>query len=90
MSDWKKIGKVINAEGTTITYSNGGIFYIESRLRHIPHANGEGTWDCRSFAVIHPNGTETQKWTMRGAKELVEKLEAELYHLGPDERISTI
>lgn len=86
MSEWKKIKKTVNAEGTTITYSNGGPYTIESRLRHIAHANGRpGTWDCTTYAVIDPDGTEAVAWRLKNAMALVEQLEAERYRLGPDE-----
>lgn len=87
MTEWKKISKTVNAEGTTITYSNGGPYTIESRLRHIAHAGGKpGTWDCTSYMVIGPDGkAETVAYRLKNAMALVEKLEAELYHLGPDE-----
>lgn len=85
MNEWKKISRTVNAEGTTITYSNGGRFTIESRLRHIPPAGRPRTWDYKSYFVISPTGIATETYTLGNAKALVEKLEAELYHLGPDE-----
>jgi len=48
--------------------------YIESRRRHIPHADGVGTWDHTTYFVIQ-NGTElVEKQTLRDAKEYAEGL----------------
>ena len=45
--NWKKIGKVVNEEGTTVCYeAEGTDVTIESRKRHVPHSNRPGTWDC--------------------------------------------
>ena len=72
--DWKKIDKTVNESGTTITYkAEGSPFLIQSRKRHIPHANGIGTWDHTSFFVL-ANGHEIKEfWSLKDAKEFIEK-----------------
>ena len=58
---WIKTGKTVSAEGTTITYQEDkGDLVIESRKRHIQHANGIGTWDYTSY------------WLLQGNKEIKE------------------
>ena len=43
---WVKMGTEVNASGRTVTYEAVDSGYtIESRMRHIPHANRKGTWD---------------------------------------------
>lgn len=78
---WKKVGKRISAEGTDITYQatehgEGLNLYIESRKRHIPHANGIGTWDHTSYYVIQSGKELVKKMSLRDAKEYAEKLGA--------------
>lgn len=69
MTAWKKTEKVENAEGTTITYTKGAcrLLKIESRKRHIPHANGIGTWDHTSYFVITQDGKEIECWKLADA-----------------------
>ena len=71
---WEKVGRNINAEGTTTTYHlRGTQMCVQSRKRHIPHANGSGTWDHTSFFVID-NGVEVaEKWRLQDAKEYAER-----------------
>lgn len=71
---WEKVGRNVNAEGTTTTYQLAGTqMYVQSRKRHIPHANGSGTWDHTSFFVID-NGVEVaEKWRLQDAKEYAER-----------------
>ena len=39
---WEKVGRNVNAEGTTTTYQLAGTqLYVQSRKRHIPHASGK-------------------------------------------------
>lgn len=68
--DKKKISK----EGTTITYSLPNTeITIESRKRHIPHADGIGTWDYTSYFILK-NGKElAEKRSLKDAKEYAEK-----------------
>lgn len=71
---WYKAGRTVGPEGTTVTYrSDDTALYIESRKRHVPHANGIGTWDHTSFVVL-ANGHEiVTKNTLTAAKAFVEK-----------------
>ena len=75
MSDkWEKTGKRIDSEGTTITYSFSGTgITIESRKRHIPHANGIGTWDHASYFVLKDGKEISEKHSLKDAKEYAEK-----------------
>ena len=70
---WKKLGKTVSAEGTTVIYEAAGTGYrIESRKRHIPHANGIGTWDHTTYFVLL-NGKELrEEYSLRRAKEWAE------------------
>ena len=72
---WEKVERTVNHEGTTITYRFGktGV-YVQSRKRHIPHANGIGTWDHTSYFVL-VNGLEVaNKMTLAAAKAHAEGL----------------
>ena len=72
---WEKIGKSVNEEGTTITYQAAGTgLTIESRKRHIPHANGTGTWDHTSFFVLVDGKEVKEKWSLKYAKDFAEQL----------------
>lgn len=73
MIPWEKIGKNVNSEGATITYKGEGTsLLIQSRKRHIPHANGVGTWDHTTYWVLD-NGKEVkQLYTLKDAKEFAE------------------
>lgn len=75
MMEWKKANRVVNDEGTTITYTADGTdLTIESRKRHIPHAGGRpGTWDHTSYFVIQ-DGQEKEFWSLSDAKEYAEGL----------------
>lgn len=75
MIRWIKAGKTVSAEGTTITYEAYGTpVTVESRKRHIPHANGNGTWDHTTYHVLK-NGEEVeQRYSLRSAKEYAERL----------------
>ena len=81
MKNWRRIKKRIGPEGTTITYgysNNITDYRIESRRRHIPHANGNsGTWDHTSYFVMKDGVDLVEKWSLKDAKEYVEKLEAD-------------
>ena len=49
---WKRTGRIVSKEGsTTIYHAAGKGIEIESRKRHIPHANGVGTWDHTTYWV---------------------------------------
>lgn len=74
MLTWKKIGKTVNEEGTTIIYeASGTVYTIESRKRHIPHAGGgSGTWDHTTYHILK-NGVEVGKqYSLSDAKFLAE------------------
>lgn len=75
MAVWKKIDRNENSEGITITYRlEGTQILIQSRLRHIPHANGSGTWDHTSYFVLD-NGKEVKEsWRLSEAKAYAENL----------------
>ena len=77
MANWKKVGKTETENGTTITYESElpGV-KIESRLRHIPHANGVGTWDHTSYFVVTKDGTAKECWTLMNAKKMAEEMAA--------------
>lgn len=72
---WEKAGKTVNAEGTTIVYSlTGTEWTVESRKRHIPHANGNsGTWDFTNYVVLRAGKECISKSTLASAKEFAEK-----------------
>lgn len=68
---WAKTGRVISQAGTTITYTDmreTGLT-IESRKRHIPHANGSGTWDHTSYWVLRDGEELKDCYTLKAAKE---------------------
>lgn len=71
---WRQMGKEINAEGTTVTYwADERPITIESRRRHIPHANGKpGTWDHTSYFVLWKGHEVKECWTLRDAKAFAE------------------
>lgn len=76
---WLRVGKTISAKGTDITYQAGRggeplPLYIESRRRHIPHADDVGTWDHTTYFVIKDGEELAEKQTLRDAKEYAERL----------------
>jgi hypothetical protein len=72
---WIKTGRTENAEGTTITYELAGntSYSIESRKRHIPHANRSGTWDHTSYFVLKDGQELIEKYSLKDAKEYAMK-----------------
>lgn len=42
---------------------------IESRKRHIPHANRQGTWDYTSYFVLRDGVELVEKHSLKDAKE---------------------
>lgn len=67
---WTKTGKRVGPEGTTITYSLSETdITIESRKRHIPHANREGTWDHTSYFVLIDGKEVAEKNSLADAKK---------------------
>lgn len=73
MITWVRSSRVVNKEGTTVTYFGLNTkVLIQSRKRHIPHTNGVGTWDNTTFWVID-HGREVQIfYTLKEAKEFAE------------------
>lgn len=72
--NWKKIGKVVNEEGTTVCYeAEGTDVTIESRKRHVPHSNRPGTWDCTTYWILKDGVELKQKMSLTDAKEWAEK-----------------
>lgn len=67
---WKVTGKAVTEEGTIITRVGEGTPYkIVSCKKHIPHANGIGTWDHTTFR-LYKNGQLVKEWyTLADAKE---------------------
>ena len=75
MITWTKIGKTVSATGTTITYvGRNTLLSIESRKRHIPHANGEGTWDHTTYVVLRKGEELKTCHSLREAKEYAEEV----------------
>ena len=76
MRKWIKTGKVVRASGdTTITYHLEGTPYtVESRKRHIPHANRAGTWSFTSYFVLKDGVEVAEKNTLGYAKEYADAL----------------
>ena len=79
---WERIGTNINSEGTTITYAvkgQGKRVLVQSRRRHIPHANGNGymgktTWDHTSYFVLKDGEEVKETWRLSEAKAYAEEL----------------
>lgn len=72
---WSLISRSVSSEGTTTTYKlHGTGITVESRKRHIPHANGRGTWDHTSYWVLCDGVELKEKQTLKDAKQWAEKL----------------
>lgn len=74
---WEKIEKsVIVGIGTTITYraKEYPMLIVQSRKRHIPHANGVGTWEHTSYFVIWQGKEIKECYSLKDAKAAAEKL----------------
>ena len=70
MNTWAKTERTVGPEGTTVTYTDlreTGLT-IESRKRHILHANGSGTWDHTTYWVLRDGEELAEHWTLAGAK----------------------
>ena len=75
MIEWKKTGKIVSDEGTTITYSSGTAYTIESRKRHIPHAGGRsGTWDHTTYHILRDSVEVGKQYSLSDAKYLAENM----------------
>ena len=70
---WIRTGRTVGPEGTTIIYEGhrAGI-RIESRKRHIPHANGQGTWDHTTYWVVLNGEDLKQLYSLTDAKAWAE------------------
>lgn len=82
MIKWANMGKEVTRDCVTVFYeAKDAPLSIESRKRHIPHANGRsGTWDHTDFylfkdglPVCKENGCR-EFATLKAAKEYAEKL----------------
>ncbi len=75
---WIKTGRTVNAEGTDIIYEPAGAeksgITIESRKRHIPHANRGGTWDHTTYHVIQGSNELVTRYSLKDAKEFADAL----------------
>ena len=78
---WEKAGwcqdkdekKILYVASEHLHFGTGCPLTIESRRRHIPHTNGEGTWDHTTFFVLDKHGNElAEKQTLKAAKEFAE------------------
>ena len=75
MITWTKIGRRVNAEGTTVEYAGlGTTLTIESRKRKVPHANRSGFWWHTSYFVLDCGKEIKEKYSLRDAKEFAEEL----------------
>ena len=75
MIEWKKVWKTVNDEGTTIIYAAEGTnIRIESRKRHIPHANGVGTWDHTTYHILRDGVEVGKQYSLSDAKYLAENM----------------
>ena len=76
MFEWIRVGKSENSEGTTITYQAKGEPWlrIQSHKRHIPHANGIGTWDHTSYWVVSAGVSERECYSLKDAKNYCEQV----------------
>ena len=73
---WIKAGRTVSTEGTTNIYQGEGTaITIESRKRHIPHANRSGTWDHTTYFVLKDGKEIIEKYSLKDAKEYAETLE---------------
>lgn len=72
---WIKAEKRVSKEGTTITYTGDYGLTIESRKRHIPHANRSGTWDHTSYWLLKDGKEVKEFFSLKDAKEFAEKEE---------------
>ncbi len=73
---WEKVSKRTGTEGTTITYrlQSAPQYEIESQKRHIPHANGSGTWDHTSYVVLYHGLKVAEKMRLSDAKDYAERM----------------
>ena len=71
---WSLVARCVNSEGTTTRYKlHGTDITVESRRRHIPHANRGGTWDHTSYWVLSDGVELMEKQRLMDAKEWAEE-----------------
>lgn len=72
---WEKTGRRATPGGTDIVYGCGDPeVRIESRKRHLPHANGQGGWWHTTYWVVRRGEDVRQLWRLSDAREYAEKL----------------
>ena len=72
---WKRLERKVRPEGTDVIYGlEDSDITVESRKRHVPHANGEGTWDYTSYHVVVNGKDLTTRYSLKDAKALAELL----------------
>ena len=75
MNKWIKEGRTVAPIGTTITYRLVGTMYtVESRKRHIRHANRSGYWDHTTYFVLRDGRQLIERYSLKDAKEYAEQL----------------
>lgn len=75
MGNWKKAGKTVSKEGSTVRYElEGTALAVESRKRYIQHANRTGTWDHTTYFVIVDGQDVKECYSLKDAKEYAEAL----------------
>ena len=71
---WSIISRWEDKDGVTTRYKlHGTDITIESCRRHIPHANGIGTWDHTSYWVLSDGVELKEKMRLMDAKEWAEE-----------------
>lgn len=73
---WIKQSRTVSKEGTTIRYiaDENPSIAIESRKRHIPHADRSGTWDHTTYMVMKDGKDIKERYSLADAKEYAEKM----------------
>ena len=72
---WVKLGRIVSQTGTVNIYDLQGTgITVESRKRHIPHANRSGTWDHTTFWVLEDGVEIIERYTLKDAKEYAERM----------------
>ena len=77
MIKWKRTGKEVTSEGTTIRYeSDQTSLIIESCKRHIPHSGRDGFWDHTTYWVVDRDHCIAREfYSLTDAKAFAEKVE---------------
>ncbi len=76
MIKWVKEGRIVSTERTINIYRLVGTQYtVQSRKRLIPHAGGRsGGWWHTSYFVLRDGRELIEKYSLKDAKDYVEKL----------------